>query len=688
MQRFLLLSFSLFLTTVLTGQRSVWDGGVDGLGTDWGTAANWVGDVLPTAGDSILFNTVASVTGTAVPVRNVYVNGGTVSLGLDLTVGDGVATDNGLQLAAASSLTVMSGVTLTLNPEISNNGVQVGATAAGASFTVQSGATVNINGGKHGINFSGAGATIMMMGDMTIDGADIMGIRLTDGTFENRGGLNILNAGTNAIDNAATFTNVQTSTTVLTITDAGTFGIKNKTAGTFTNDKDIFITGGGITGDGINSEGTFINLDNSSEITVSGMDDDGIEVAGGTFDNGGTITTTAKAGASSGNNALAITAGVFTNTSNNSLNADGGTGTSGRAIGIDAAGSLVNTGTVTLTGGDDGNRINSAGDVLNDINGTIDLTDGRINTSGTLTNNGLLISTRGAAGIFNTGTATNNAFFTYGGGNFTSGSGTMTDDGIDLDKGSSWRIDVMNGCEVKIANVSYEYEEGSTSVGTSAADGTLTFDDMTFSDVNVNIEPVGLNFPAGLKVRLQNATCDAALPIELAALEAVAMPKSIMVKWTVATETDNDYIAVERSNDGTSFSEIGRIAGNGTRDFAADYELEDSFPVSGTNYYRLRQVDQDGTTNYSHVVSADFAGADAGAMKVFPTVVSAGGQLNVDLRETSAASLMLTDASGRGVETYQVEGGAITSLPIGNLQPGMYFLRNGGNAATTRFIIK
>jgi hypothetical protein len=686
MRKILLLSLSLILTTVLTGQRSVWDGGMDGTGTDWGTAANWVGDVLPSSGDSILFNTIASVTGTAVPVRNVYVNGGTVTLSLDLTVGDGVAVSNGLQLSASSSLTVTGGVTLTLNPEASKNGLQIGATANDAAVIIQSGGTVNINGGKHGINISGIGSSIMAMGTMTIDGVVTNGIRLTDGTFENRGGLNISNAGVNAIENDATFTNVQTSTTVLTITDAGTTGIKNKAGGVFTNDKDIVITGGGITNDGINTEGSFINVDNSAIITTSGMDDDGIEVAGGTFDNGGTVTTTAKTGASTGNNALAITAGTFTNTSDNSLNADGGD--VGRAIGISAGGSLLNSGTVTLTGGDDGNRINSAGDVTNSIGGTIDVTDGRINTSGTLTNDGIIISTRGAAGIFNTGTATNNAFYTYGGGNFTSGSGTLTDDGISLDKIASWRIDVMNGCSVKIANVPYEYTDAGASVGTSAADGTFTFDATTFSTTDVNIKPVGLTFPTGLKVRLQNATCNPALPVELTALEAVAMPKSIMVKWTVATETDNNYIAVERSTDAATFTEIGRIAGNGTQALSTDYELEDKYPVSGTNYYRLRQVDEDGTTNYSHVVSADFAGANAGAMKVFPTVVSAGGQLNVDLRETSATSLFLTDAHGRRVGTYQLEGGGVASLSIGSLQRGMYYLRSSGSTATTRFIVK
>jgi hypothetical protein len=511
------------------------------------------------------------------------------------------------------------------------------------------------------------------------------GVRLTAGEFINTGGLTIDGAALNGIDNAASFTNFRSSTTVLTITNVVGNGIKNKATGTFINDKEIFITGGGVTSDGINTEGAFTNMVNS-DITTSGMDDDGIEVVTGTFDNDGTITTTAKTGATSANNALAITGGIFTNTSDNSLNADGGD--VGRAIGIGAAGSLLNTGTVTITGGDDGNRINSAGDVTNDIGGTIDLTDGRINTSGTLTNNGILVSTRGGAGIFNTGTATNNAFYTYGGGNFTSGTGSAVDDGISLDKITSWRIDVLNGCSVKIANVPYEYEEGSTSVGTSAADGTLTFDDMTFSAADINIKPVGLSFPSGLKVRLQNATCNPALPIELSALTAVAMPKSIMVKWTVATETDNDYMAVERSTDGADFTEIGRVAGNGTRNFSADFELEDVYPVSGVNYYRLRQVDQDGTTNYSHVVSADYAGAGAGAMKVFPTVVSAGGQLNIDLREVPVTSLILSDAHGRQVGSYQLEGGTVTSLPIADLQPGMYFLRSDGKAVTTRFIIK
>ncbi|WP_020571391.1 autotransporter outer membrane beta-barrel domain-containing protein [Neolewinella persica] len=687
MRKHLLLTFAvlLFSCSLFAQATITWDGG--GATTDWNDMLNWDGDVVPTAVDKAVFNTNVTVTGTAPAalVQLQLASGAQVIFDLDLTVGDGTTAGNTIELFSGARLVIENGRSFNLLPEANSNGFQIGSGATGATVNVKGTASMTITGGKHGVNIANATASFVQRGTTMIINSTGNGIRLTDGEFINSGGLMITGAALNGIDNAANFTNFRSSTTVLTITNAVGSGIKNKATGIFINDKEIIITGGGVTSDGINTEGAFTNMENS-DITTSGMDDDGIEVVAGTFDNDGAITTMAKTGATSANNALAITGGILTNTSNNSLNADGGD--TGRAIGIAAAGSLLNTGTVTLTGGDDGNRINSGGDVTNDIGGTIDLTDGRINTSGTLTNNGLIISTRGAAGIFNTGTATNNAYFTYGGGNFASGSGTFDDQGIDLDKGSSWRIDVMNGCSVKLANVPYEYEEGSTSVGTSAADGTLTFDDMTFSAADINIKPVGLSFPTGLKVRLQNATCNPALPIELSALEAVAMPKSIMVKWTTATEIDNDYIAVERSIAGAVFTEIGRVAGYGTRRFAADYELEDAYPVSGTNYYRLRQVDQDGTTTYSHVVSADFAGANAGAMKVFPTVVSAGGQLNVDLREMSFAVLVLADAHGRQVSTYQLEGGVVASLPIPNLQPGMYYLRNSGNAVTTRFIIQ
>lgn len=686
MQKVLLSLFTclLFSLTAFAQRTAVWDGPEDG--GDWNEAINWNMDLAPVTGDTVVFNSSAIVNGTSTgdPVQ-LRINGAgtTVTLNLDLTVGGSTTALNAVAVNAGSRL-VLSGNTLNINPETSSNGLHIGSTADGASVNIQGSATVNITGGNHGINCANATANIVARGTLTISGSGGNGIRLTDGLIENRGVLTISGVSANGIDNAATFTNFRSSTTVLTIINAGSNGIKNKATGVFTNDKDIVITGGGITADCINTEGAFTNMDNSS-ITVSGANDDGIDVLAGAFNNDGTVTTTAKDGATNANNALSIS-GVFTNTSNNSLNADGGD--VGRAVGIDATGSLLNTGTITLTGGDADNRINSSGDVTNDVNGTIDLTDGRINTSGTLTNNGLLISTRGAAGIFNTGTATNNAFFTYGGGNFASGSGTFDDLGIDLDKGSSWRIDVMNGCSVKIANVSYEYEEGSTSVGTSAADGTLTFDETTFSEANINIEPVGLNFPAGLKVRLQNATCNQALPIDLVSLEALSMPKSIMVKWATSSETGNDYIAVERSADGQNFLEIGRVTGSGTSDLTNDYELEDSRPVSGTNYYRLRQVDYDGTTAYSHIVNADFGGAAAGAMKVFPTIVAAGELLNVDLTEVTTTLLRVIDGNGRIVTTYPVATGSVVSLPLISLRPGMYFLTDESGTVTNRFIIR
>jgi len=91
------------------------------------------------------------------------------------------------------------------------------------------------------------------------------------------------------------------------------------------------------------------------------------------------------------------------------------------------------------------------------------------------------------------------------------------------------------------------------------------------------------------------------LPVELSTFSASIVNQQVSLKWTTASETDNDYFDIERSTDGINFYKIGRVAGQGTTDQKTDYEFMDIAPELGGNYYRLRQVDLDGTETYSGI---------------------------------------------------------------------------------------
>ncbi|MFM9051054.1 MAG: hypothetical protein ACKOKF_01875, partial [Bacteroidota bacterium] len=96
-----------------------------------------------------------------------------------------------------------------------------------------------------------------------------------------------------------------------------------------------------------------------------------------------------------------------------------------------------------------------------------------------------------------------------------------------------------------------------------------------------------------------------ALPVELVAFDAKQMASGNLCQWTTASETNNDYFVVERSYDGESFEDIGRVDGfgSGTTTEIHEYQFVDKDPCSGVVYYRLRQVDIDLNFTNSDVIA-------------------------------------------------------------------------------------
>lgn len=86
------------------------------------------------------------------------------------------------------------------------------------------------------------------------------------------------------------------------------------------------------------------------------------------------------------------------------------------------------------------------------------------------------------------------------------------------------------------------------------------------------------------------------LPVEFLSFTGRARDSEIDLRWSTATEHDNDHFSIEKSYDLASWEEIGQVIGAGNSEMTSDYTLVDRFPRPGLNYYRLSQTDIDGTT--------------------------------------------------------------------------------------------
>ena len=89
------------------------------------------------------------------------------------------------------------------------------------------------------------------------------------------------------------------------------------------------------------------------------------------------------------------------------------------------------------------------------------------------------------------------------------------------------------------------------------------------------------------------------LPVKLTSFNAELEGRKVLCAWETASEINNDYFIVERSADGSNYVSIGTVKGAGNSTYVSYYSFTDEEPLSGNNYYRLKQKDFDGAFTYS-----------------------------------------------------------------------------------------
>jgi fibronectin-binding autotransporter adhesin len=168
------------------------------------------------------------------------------------------------------------------------------------------------------------------------------------------------------------------------------------------------------------------------------------------------------------------------------------------------------------------------------------------------------------------------------------------------------------------------------------------------------------------------------LPVQLLSFTAARQGSAVRTAWATASEKNSAYFIVERSADGRTFSDMQRVVAQGNSFSRYDYAALDTQPLSGTSYYRLRQVDQDGTVAYSPVVAIRFDGTLAApALVVYPNP-TAGQHFQVLATNltTTGGTIQLFDNLGRLVLTQVAATGTAEALiqPAQTLASGLYFV--------------
>jgi hypothetical protein len=170
----------------------------------------------------------------------------------------------------------------------------------------------------------------------------------------------------------------------------------------------------------------------------------------------------------------------------------------------------------------------------------------------------------------------------------------------------------------------------------------------------------------------------APLPITLLTFNAIwanERQSAALVNWSTASEQDNDFFVVERSADGQNWQALGEVEGAGNSIHTNNYQFTDEQPLSGVSYYRLRQVDFDGTTAYTHIVSLkrEINGA---SIVVYPNPASNQFQIAFEGFESPSANINIFDNAGRVITTLRndVINNPVQIIQTANFQSGVYYI--------------
>lgn len=164
------------------------------------------------------------------------------------------------------------------------------------------------------------------------------------------------------------------------------------------------------------------------------------------------------------------------------------------------------------------------------------------------------------------------------------------------------------------------------------------------------------------------------VPVELASFSASVTAAGVELKWTTATETNNFGFSVERRSENADFTEIGFVRGNGTSTVTNSYSFVDTRPIEGAVYYRLKQVDLDGSVSYSNEIMAGNSGAISGFHLY--------GNYPNPFNPSTTISFNLSEKENVRVTVRDILGSEVAEIFNGIAAPGINRVQwNGSNSA-------
>ena len=182
------------------------------------------------------------------------------------------------------------------------------------------------------------------------------------------------------------------------------------------------------------------------------------------------------------------------------------------------------------------------------------------------------------------------------------------------------------------------------------------------------------------------APYNTALPIQLTSFTGKNLSNAVLLNWRTASEINNKYFVIQRSANGNDFDSLGIVLGMGNSSSFVNYSFKDEKYQTGTNYYRLKQVDEDGKSSLSNIISINADSFKRHAVNIFPNP----GNGNITIGDYSDyKSVTVYNVAGNLVLS-KVPNNSFLQLP-NSLADGLYFINfNGknGDKQSVKYFLK
>ena len=320
-----------------------------------------------------------------------------------------------------------------------------------------------------------------------------------------------------------------------------------------------------------------------------------------------------------------------------------------------------------------------------------------INGGSTTTFNDILTVVNGSDFSSPSNIGTNSSYFVWGNNNGATSMSATTN--FNSSNGSSFDFLLGRGWKAQetgtIGTLTLQFDLSSAGITDLSKVGLLVDTDTDFSSGALSVAPSSFNNGTGIVEYTYNFTLAnglfftlgesaSVLDVDLLSFDAKSDGNNtVNVEWITTSEKDNDYFIIQKSKNGEVFEDVVKIDGRGTTNQKEWYQFKDKKPFSGTSYYRLKQVNKDGTINYSYTKTVRLSGIEI--LTMYPLPANDFIKIILSSSKDNIISVALIDILGKEtISTFNAKEG-INNFNINtkNLSSGTYVLKitpsNGKN---------